>query len=100
MLFLVTYVLPAFEGFFDQLGADMPLLTKIVIGITGFASRYILIIIPAIIGINTPTGSLPRELFSKRGIATITYRAGQVAPAAFGGITYASGNTSIVVEVP
>jgi len=51
VLFLVTYVLPAFEGFFDQLGADMPLLTKIVIGITGFMSRYILIIIPAIAGL-------------------------------------------------
>ena len=32
--------------------------------------------IPAIIGINSPTGSLPRDQFSKRGIATITYRAG------------------------
>lgn len=51
VLFLVTYVLPAFEGFFDQLGADMPLLTKVVIGITGFMSRYILIIIPAIIAL-------------------------------------------------
>ncbi len=48
--------------------------------------------IPAIIGINTPTGSLPRDLFSKRGIATITFRAGEVAPTGFGGITYASGN--------
>ena len=51
VLFLVTYVLPAFEGFFDQLGADMPLLTKIVIGITGFVSRYILLIIPAVAAI-------------------------------------------------
>jgi hypothetical protein len=48
--------------------------------------------IPAIIGINTPTGSLPRDLFSKRGIATITFRAGQLAPTAFGGITRTSGN--------
>jgi hypothetical protein len=47
--------------------------------------------IPAIIGINTPTGSLPRDVFSKRGIATITYRASQVAPTGFGGVTYASG---------
>jgi hypothetical protein len=48
--------------------------------------------IPAIIGINSPTGSLPRDQFSKRGIATITYRAGQVAPTGFAGISYASGN--------
>jgi hypothetical protein len=48
--------------------------------------------IPAIIGMNSPTGSLPRDVFSQRGIATITYRANQVAPTGFGGITYASGN--------
>ena len=48
--------------------------------------------IPAIIGINSPTGSLPRDQFSKRGIATITYRANEVAPTAFGGITRTSGN--------
>jgi len=48
--------------------------------------------IPAIIGMNSPTGSLPVDLFSKRGIATITFRANQVAPTGFGGINYASGN--------
>jgi hypothetical protein len=40
--------------------------------------------IPAIIGINTPTGSLPADLFSKRGIATITFRSDQLTPRAFG----------------
>ena len=39
--------------------------------------------IPAIIGINTPTGSLPADVFSRRGIATITYDANQVAPTSF-----------------
>jgi hypothetical protein len=48
--------------------------------------------IPAIIGINAPTGSLPSQMFSSRGIATITFRAGEIAPTAFGGITYESGN--------
>jgi len=48
--------------------------------------------IPAIIGINSPTGSLPRDVFSSRGVATITFRAGEVAPTAFSGITYESGN--------
>lgn len=41
--------------------------------------------IPAVIGINTPTGSLPSDFFSKRGIATITYRADQLAPGMFAG---------------
>jgi hypothetical protein len=48
--------------------------------------------IPAIIGMNSPTGSLPRQAFSSRGIATITFRPGEIAPTAFGGITYDSGN--------
>lgn len=48
--------------------------------------------IAAIIGINSPTGSLPGELFRKRGIATITFRANQVASTGFGGINYAGGN--------
>lgn len=48
--------------------------------------------IPAIIGMNSPTGSLPREVFAQRGIATITYRGAQVAPTGFGGVNYASGN--------
>jgi hypothetical protein len=48
--------------------------------------------IPAIIGMGTPTGSLPRQVFSSRGIATITFRPAEVAPTAFGGITYDSGN--------
>ena len=50
--------------------------------------------IPASIGVNNPTGSLPAALFQQRGIATITYRANEVAPTAFGNITYASGNFS------
>ena len=48
--------------------------------------------IPAIIGINSPTGSLPGNLFSGRGIATITFRANDVASTAFSGINYDSGN--------
>ncbi len=48
--------------------------------------------IPAIIGVNSPTGSLPRELFSSRGIASIAFRANEVAPTGFGGVAYESGN--------
>jgi len=48
--------------------------------------------IPAIIGINTPTGSLPANLLSSRGIATITFRANEVASTGFGNINYESGN--------
>jgi hypothetical protein len=36
--------------------------------------------IPAIIGVNAPTGSLPANVFSSRGIATITFHSDQLAP--------------------
>lgn len=46
---LVTFVLPKFEGFFDDLGTEKPLLTRVVIGIsTGFTDNA-LIIVPAVI---------------------------------------------------
>ena len=48
--------------------------------------------VPVVIGMNTPTGGLPANFFSERGIATITFRANEVASTGFGGITYASGN--------
>lgn len=48
--------------------------------------------IPVIIGINTPTGSLPSNVFSSRGIATITYNAAQVASTSFSGPARNSGN--------
>jgi hypothetical protein len=48
--------------------------------------------IPAIIGINTPTGSLPAAILRSRGIATIAFKANQVAPTGFSGVNYTSGN--------
>ena len=48
--------------------------------------------IPAIIGLTDGTGSLPGNLFSERGIATISYNANQIAPTMFMNINYQSGN--------
>jgi len=48
--------------------------------------------IPVIIGINAPTGSLPGNIFSSRGIATITYNANQVASTSFSGPPRNGGN--------
>lgn len=47
-------------------------------------------LIPAIIGINTPTGSLPSNIFSSRKIATITFNSDQLAGSFSGG--YSDGN--------
>lgn len=47
---------------------------------------------PLIIGMNTPTGSLPANIFTSRGIATMTFTSSQLVPDAFnvprGGGTY------------
>lgn len=48
--------------------------------------------IPAIIGINSPTGSLPAEVFSSRGIATITFSSDQLHGNGFSGTSRQSGN--------
>jgi hypothetical protein len=48
--------------------------------------------IPAIIGVNAPTGALPASIFSSRGIATITYDANQLAPTSFSDNPRTAGN--------
>ncbi|MBI3948227.1 MAG: type II secretion system F family protein [Armatimonadetes bacterium] len=40
MVFLLTFVVPRLSGVFDDLGADLPLPTVILLGITGVISRY------------------------------------------------------------
>lgn len=69
-------------------GGNSFTMTALVTRPTGAPDRPL----PAIIGVNSPTGALPGDLFRQRGIATITYRANEVAPTAFGNVTYASGN--------
>jgi type IV pilus assembly protein PilC len=64
VIVLVTWVLPAFTGMYAQFGVDLPLATRILIGITDWASQYgfylILGILAAAIGvyfyIRTPGG--------------------------------------------
>lgn len=38
---------------------------------------------PVVIGMNTPTGSLPASIFSSKGVATITFNSSQLVPDAF-----------------
>jgi type IV pilus assembly protein PilC len=64
VLLLVTLVFPTFAGLYSQFGLDLPLPTKILIGITEFTNRYglyvllgILIAVAVIYGyIRTPAG--------------------------------------------
>ena len=48
--------------------------------------------IPVIIGINSPSGSLPSDLIASRGIATIAFKTNEIASAGFSGINYEAGN--------
>lgn len=38
---------------------------------------------PIVIGMNTPTGSLPSDLFTSRGVATMTFDSSQLVPNSF-----------------
>ncbi len=48
---LLIFVIPTFAGLYESFGADLPLLTKIVIGLSNFVKKYILIIIGVLVGI-------------------------------------------------
>jgi len=64
VLLLVTFVFPTFAGLYSQFGFDLPLPTRILIGITEFTNRYglyvllgILIAVAAIyVYVKTPAG--------------------------------------------
>jgi len=40
VIVLVTFVLPAFTGMYKQFGVELPLMTRILMGITDWASQY------------------------------------------------------------
>ena len=40
VIILVTFVLPAFTGMYKQFGVELPLMTRILIGIADWASKY------------------------------------------------------------
>jgi type II secretory pathway component PulF len=40
MIFLLTFFIPRFSAIFEQFGSGLPLLTRIVVGISGFLLKY------------------------------------------------------------
>jgi type IV pilus assembly protein PilC len=50
IIFMMTFVIPTFSTMFGQLGAELPLPTKIVLAMSDFTRRYILLILAALIG--------------------------------------------------
>jgi type IV pilus assembly protein PilC len=51
IIFMMTFVIPIFATMFKQLGADLPLPTQIVLAMSDFTRRYILLIVAALIGL-------------------------------------------------
>jgi type IV pilus assembly protein PilC len=50
IIFMMTFVIPTFATMFAQLGADLPLPTAIVLAMSEFTRRYILLIVAALVG--------------------------------------------------
>lgn len=46
---LITFVVPAMEGLFDQMGGELPMLTKVVVAVSHAITDNVVIIIPAVI---------------------------------------------------
>src|SRR5213594_669725 len=50
IVFMLTFVIPTFATMFKEMGAELPLPTRIVIGLSGFVRSYILLIIAGLVG--------------------------------------------------
>src|SRR3989454_8872527 len=50
IIFMMTFVIPTFATMFEQLGAELPLPTKIVLMISDFTRQYVLFILAALAG--------------------------------------------------
>jgi type IV pilus assembly protein PilC len=50
VMFMLTFVIPVFSKMFSSLGADLPLPTKIVVWLSEFVQRFILVIIAGMVG--------------------------------------------------
>jgi type IV pilus assembly protein PilC len=50
IVFMLTFVIPAFAAMFKDLGAELPMPTRIVIWLSDFVRSYILIIAAALVG--------------------------------------------------
>lgn len=71
VVFLLTFVVPRLSGIFHDLGDDLPLTTKILLGSTDFLTKNWMIVIGSIVGvivllrlwISTPVGAEAKDRF-------------------------------------
>ncbi len=51
IVFMLTFVIPTFAAMFKEMGADLPLPTRIVVGLSDFVRGYLFLIVAAWIGV-------------------------------------------------
>lgn len=51
LTFIMLYVVPQFVGIYDQLGSELPLITKIVIGVSNFIQENYILLFGGVIGL-------------------------------------------------
>jgi type IV pilus assembly protein PilC len=51
VIFMLTFVIPTFAAMFASLGADLPMPTRIVLWLSGFVRRYLLLLMGASAGV-------------------------------------------------
>jgi type IV pilus assembly protein PilC len=51
VVFMLTFVIPTFATMFKDMGAELPLPTKVVVWLSDFVRGYILVIIAAMVGV-------------------------------------------------
>lgn len=68
---LVTYIIPKFQAFFADFGAELPLVTRIVVGTSAWVQAHILMIFAVIVitvvsvtaWVRTPTGAMKIDMW-------------------------------------
>lgn len=82
-IFMMWKVVPVFSNIFIELGADMPLLTILVLAVSNFVQRYILFIFAALIGSVFLFRHIKKTTYGRRVIDQTTLKM-----PLFGGLMY------------
>src|SRR4029077_11376347 len=74
IVILITMVVPKFVDFYGDLGADLPIITRLLIGLSSLITHYILLLLAGIVGLvmafrawqRTDAGKLTLDRFKIR----------------------------------
>ncbi len=79
-LVLLTYVLPKFQDFFTGFGAELPAITRIVIGLSNVLRNYFLVWVAAVVGGTLLFVVWRRTAAGQRAWERVTYRLPLIGP--------------------